>query len=135
MQIMVCGPVGGVGTGRITEMRRFLEENGFQTVKQFVKGKSDYSRMNDFRKRKKLAKKIIAHDLQVIKKSDVLIVFPEPSFGASIEMYIAKVLKKKIILFSNKPIPSPWPIGFSDITVTNKKDLINHLQKISTSYK
>ncbi len=135
MQIMVCGPVGGIGIGRIAEMMKLLEENGFQTVKQFVKGRSDYSRISDFRKRKKLAKKIITHDLHIIKKSDVLVVLPEPSFGASIEMYVAKSLKKKIILFSNKPVSSPWPVRFSDIIITNKKDLINYLQKISKSYK
>ena len=135
MQIMVCGPVGGIGTSKINEIMKFLEDNGFQPVRQFVKRKSDYSKIKDFRKRKDLAHKIIMHDLQVIKKSDVLIVLPEPSFGASIEMYVAKSLKKKIILFSNKPIPSPWPVRFSDIIVTNKKDLINHLQKISRSHK
>lgn len=135
MQIMVCGPVGGIGTNRITEMMKFLEDNGFQPVRQIVKGKLDYSTIKDFRKRKNLANKIITHDLQLIKKSDVLIVLPEPSFGASIEMYVAKSLKKKIILFSNKPIPSPWPVRFSDIMITNKKDLINHLQKISRSHK
>lgn len=135
MQIMVCGPVGSIGTSRITEMMKFLEDNGFQPVRQFVKGKSDYSTIKDFRKRKNLANKIIMHDLQIIKKSDVLIVLPEPSFGASIEMYVAKSLKKKIILFSNKPIASPWPVRFSDIIVTNKKDLINHLQKISKLHK
>jgi hypothetical protein len=54
MQIIACGPVGGNGTGRITEMMKFLEDSGFQPVKQFVKGKSDYSGMKDFRKRKKI---------------------------------------------------------------------------------
>ncbi|MEO9278094.1 MAG: hypothetical protein ABI340_09990 [Nitrososphaera sp.] len=47
------------------------------------------------------------YDLQIIKKSYVLIVLPEPSFEVSIEMHVAKSLKKKIIPFSNKPMPSP----------------------------
>ncbi len=131
---MVCGPLGSGGVGKIMNMIKFLEENGFEPVKQIVKGKSDYSKIRDFRKRRKLARKIIIHDLQFVKKSDVLIVLPEPSFGASIEMYVAKSLKKKIILFSNRPVPTPWPVGYSDLIITNKKDLLNYLQKIKESH-
>jgi hypothetical protein len=53
MKIMVCGPIGGVGTGKILEMRKFLEKEGFDTVKQFSKGK-DYSNVPDFRKKLRL---------------------------------------------------------------------------------
>jgi len=126
MKIMVCGPIGGVGIGKILEIREFLESEGFETVKQFSKGK-DYSNVRDFRKKTALVKNIIRHDLECIKKSDVLVVLPEPSFGASIEMFIAKNARKKVILFSSKPVPSPWPIGFSDIVVTSKKELVRKL--------
>ena len=129
MKIMVCGPIGGIGTGKILEMREFLESKGFDTVKQFSKGK-DYSSIRDFRKKSKLVKKIIRYDLECVKKADVLVVLPEPSFGASIEMFIAKNAKKKVILFSNKPVPSPWPIGFSDAVVTSKNDLVRKLHEI-----
>jgi dihydrodipicolinate reductase len=129
MKIMVCGPIGGVGTGKILEMRKFLEKEGFETVKQFSKGK-DYSNIRDFRKKTALVKKIIKHDLDCIKKSDVLVVLSEPSFGASIEMYVAKNAKKKVILFSSKPVPSPWPVGFSDVVVTTKKELVRKLNKM-----
>jgi hypothetical protein len=126
MKIMVCGPIGGAGIGSILEMREFLEKKGFDTVKQFSKGK-DYSKIHDFRKQTMLVKKIIKHDLDCIKKADVLVVLPEPSFGASIEMYVAKNTKKKVILFSTKPVPSPWPVGFSDIVVTSKNELVRKL--------
>lgn len=126
MKIMVCGPIGGVGVDKILKIRKFLESEGFETVKQFSKGK-DYSNIRDFRKKMSLVKNIIKHDLECIKKSDVLVVLPEPSFGASIEMFIAKKARKKVILFSSKPVPSPWPIGFSDIVVTSKKELVKKL--------
>jgi len=126
MKIMVCGPIGGVGIDKILEMREFLEREGFETIKQFSKGQ-DYSKIHDFRKKTTLVKKIIKHDLDCIKKADVLVVLPEPSFGASIEMFVAKNAKKKVILFSSKPVPSPWPVGFSDIVVTSKKELIRKL--------
>jgi dihydrodipicolinate reductase len=129
MKIMVCGPIGGVGIGKILEMREFLESSGFETVKQFSKGK-DYSKIQDFRKKTTLVKKIIKHDLDCIKKADVLVVLPEPSFGASIEMFVAKNAKKKVILFSSKPVPSPWPVAFSDVVVTSKNELVRKLNKM-----
>ena len=54
MKIMVCGPIGGVGIDKILEMREFLEREGFETVKQFSKGK-DYSKIHDFRKKFNIA--------------------------------------------------------------------------------
>jgi hypothetical protein len=126
---MVCGPIGGVGIGKILEMRDFLENEGFETVKQFSKG-ADYSSILDFRRRIRLAKKIIKHDLACIKEADVLVVLPEPSFGASIEMYVAKSTKKKVILFSNKPVSSPWPVGFSDCIVTSRNQLVKKLKNM-----
>ncbi len=129
MQIMVCGSMRGVGITKILKMREFLEKRGFETVKQFSKGK-DYSHIHDFRKKPILVKNIIKHDLTCIKKADVLIILPEPSFGTSIEMFVAKNAKKKVILFSNKPVPSPCPIGFSDMVVTSKNELVKKLHEI-----
>ena len=129
MKIMVCGPIGGVGIGRIMKMREFLEGKGFETIKQFSKD-TDYSKIHDFRKKPSLVKKIIRYDLDCIKKADVLVVLPEPSFGASIEMYVAKNAKKKVILFSSKPVPTPWPVGFSDMVITSKKDLVKKLHQM-----
>ncbi|MDE1769264.1 MAG: hypothetical protein KGI28_01755 [Thaumarchaeota archaeon] len=129
MKIMVCGSVGGVGIANILKMQEFLESKGFETVKQFSKD-TDYSKIHDFRKKPSLVKKIIGHDLDCIKKADVLVVLPEPSFGASIEMYVAKSAKKKVILFSIKPVPSPWPVGFSDIVVTSKNNLVRKLHQM-----
>lgn len=77
-----------------------------------------------------LVKKIIKHDLDCVKKADVLVVLPDPSFGASIEMFVAKNAKKKVILFSSKPVPSPWPVGFSDVVATSKNELIRKLHRI-----
>ncbi len=126
---MVCGSMRGVGITKILKMREFLEKRGFETVKQFSRGK-DYSHIRDFREKSVLVKNIIQHDLACIKKADVLIILPEPSFGTSIEMFVAKNAKKKVILFSNKPVPSPWPIGFSDIVVTSKNELVKKLHEI-----
>jgi nucleoside 2-deoxyribosyltransferase len=94
MKIMVCGPIGGVGIGNILKMREFLEDNGFETIKQFSES-NDYSHIHDFRKKTLIAKKIIKHDISCVKKADVLVILQEPSFGAAIEMYMAKNEEKK----------------------------------------
>ena len=127
---MVCGPIGDRGARRILKMIEFLERSGFQIIKQLSKGREDYSHIRDFRRRKQLAHKIIQHDFSCIKKADVFIILPEPSFGAAIEMFLAKKLKKKVILFSDKPMSSPWPIKFSDFVITNKNDLVTILNRM-----
>ncbi len=131
MRIMVCGPIAGTGTGKIQKMINFLEKKGFQIINQFSNRKDDYSYIHDFRTRKKLAQKIICHDLECVKKADVFVVLAKPSFGAAIEMFLAKRMKKKVILFSEKDLPSPWPVNFSDIIVKNKNELVKILKKMN----
>jgi len=131
MIIMICGSVGSTGASKILKMTKFLERNGYQIIKQFDNGDRNYYHIHDFRSRKELSKKIVRHDIALIKKSDVVIILPEPSFGASIEMFLAKIKKKKVILYSDRPMPSPWPIAFSDRIVKSRKALIELLQQIS----
>jgi len=98
--------------------------NGF-TVIDHISKDMDYSGIEDFRNKKKLAQKIVNHDLDFIKKSDVIVAISDsPSYGTAIEMFVAKESGKKVILFSEKEIPTPWPIAFSDYIVKSDKDLI-----------
>lgn len=55
MKIMVCGSMKGNRITKILKMRKFLEEKGFETIKQFSKGK-DYSNIRDFREKPYLQK-------------------------------------------------------------------------------
>ena len=55
-----------------------------------------------------------------------------PSYGAAIEMIIAKEMTKKVILLAKNPVPSPWPINFADYIVTSDNQLtklLDNLQK------
>ena len=131
MKIMICGPIGHGGVSKIKRLSEFLEENGFEIIKQFEKDRMDYSHIRDFRKKTSLSQSIVEHDLRAVNSSNVLVVLPKPSFGAAIEMYIGKNTGKKIILFSKKDVPTPWPVRFSDYIVTDKKSLVRILQKIS----
>lgn len=130
MRVMICGPVGNKGPKEIEKMEHFLQENGFDIVGQYGMGRENYSTISDFRSRQKLSRKIVHDDLKFVRKADVVVILPTPSFGASIEMFVGKKLGKKIILFSSKPMPSPWPVYFSDFVAINKRSLLEILHQI-----
>jgi len=53
-----------------------------------------------------------------VEKADVNVVLANrPSYGNAIEMYIAKNSNKKAILLANDPVPTSWPVNFSDYVV------------------
>jgi hypothetical protein len=113
------------------ETRLFLRNQGFDIVDNVVSKCMDYSRIKDFRNRKSLSHRIVAYDSEVIKKTDVLVVLStRPSYGAGIEAYIARNSGKHVILFAKSPVPTPWPIEFSDHIVKNEDELIKVLYKI-----
>ena len=91
----------------------------------------DYSDTNDFRDKKDLCREIVNHDLEYVNKSDVLVVLANsPSYGTAMEMLIAKNIGKKVILLAKEPIPTPWPINFSDFIVKDEAELIKLLAKL-----
>jgi hypothetical protein len=91
----------------------------------------DYSSMDDFRDQKELSKKIVEHDLKYVQKADVLVVLTgTPSYGTAIEMYVARNLGKKVILLAENPIPTPWPIYFSDYVVKTEEELLSILRRL-----
>jgi hypothetical protein len=91
----------------------------------------NYSGVTDFRNRRELSKEIVTHDLQYIQKADVLVVLGVlPSYGTGVEGYKAKEKGKIVILFAEQPVPTPWPVYFSDYIVTNESELIDLLHSL-----
>jgi len=125
---MVCG---SIGYGDIDDIRRiytFLDTEGFDMVDHIVGKGMDYSDIKDFRNKKELSRQIVNHDLEYVKKADVLVVLANmPSYGAAIEMFVAKNSGKKIVLLAKDPVPTPWSINFSDYVVTTEEELIKLL--------
>jgi hypothetical protein len=130
---MVCGSIGYGGIDEIRQMYSVLHSNGYEVVDHLIQKGMDYSDIQDFRDKRELSYKIVNHDLQCIKKVDVIIVLTNgPSYGAAIEMIIAKEMTKKVILLAKNPVPSPWPINFADYIVTSDNQLtklLDNLQK------
>jgi len=130
MKIMVCGSIGYGGLSRIREIQSLLKKSGFTVIDHVTKD-MDYSSIKDFRDKEELAEKIVDHDLDFVKKSDIIVAISDrPSYGTAIEMLVAKELGKKVILLSEKEVPTPWPIAFSNHIVKNKEELISILNRI-----
>jgi len=92
---------------------------------------ADYSDIKDFRDKKELSHQIVNHDLEYVKKADVLVVLGNrPSYGAAIEMFIAKSSGKRVVLFAKDPVPTPWPINFADDITTSEEELFKLLHRL-----
>jgi hypothetical protein len=134
LKIMVCG---SIGYGKIDELKKFykiLKDNGFDVLDHISKIGMDYSDIKDFRDKKDLASKIVRNDMGFIAKSDAIVVLANlPSYGAAIEMQIAKNAGKKVILFAPKPLPTPWPVEFSDYIAKSKEALFEILRNLDSS--
>jgi hypothetical protein len=133
MKIMVCGSIGyRGGIDDIRKLYSFLEGKGFSIVNHLLQNKGmDYSGITDFRDKAELSRQIVSQDLKYIEEIDVIIVIANgPSYGAAIEMFIAKKYGKKIILLAKDPVPTPWPIFFSDYRVTNEAELVKLLDQL-----
>jgi hypothetical protein len=125
---MVCGSIGYGGIDDIRRIYTFLDTEGFDIVDHIVGKGMDYSDIKDFRNKKELSRQIVNHDLEYVKKADVLVVLASmPSYGAAIEMFVAKNSGKKIVLLAKDPVPTPWSINFSDYVVTTVEELIKLL--------
>lgn len=130
-RIIICGSIGYGGIEKIKELRDFLIKNEFLVIDHISKENMDYSKIDDFREKKELSKKIVSHDLNYIDQAEILIVITErPSFGTAIEQYYAYKKKKIIIIFSEDAVPTPWPIRFSTYIVKSKMELIKTLIKL-----
>jgi nucleoside 2-deoxyribosyltransferase len=128
---MICGSIGYGGVDKIRKMYSLLRRKGFDIADHLVHKGMDYSDIRDFRDKKELSQQIVSHDLQYIEKADVVIVVTDrPSYGAGIEMYIARNLNKKVILMANDPLPTPWPMNFSDYVVRSENKLIMLLDQL-----
>jgi nucleoside 2-deoxyribosyltransferase len=131
MKIMVCGSIGFSGIEKIRRLYKVLKEKGFNTISHLSEKDSDYSNIEDFRDKSELSRKVIEYDLNYIKKADVLVILVNgPSYGTAMEMIIARNNGKKIILLAKDPVPTPWPIHFSDFIAREEEELFQLLNKI-----
>ena len=130
---MVCGSIGHEDIGDIRDFQSLLKKEGFNIIDHISAEGMDYSHTRDFRDKKDFSFKIVNHDLEYVKESDVLVVLANrPSFGSAIEMFVAKNSGKPVILFAKESVPTPWPINFSDYTVTAEQELITLLRQLET---
>lgn len=95
---------------------------------------TDYSH-KDFREKQDLSSKIVNSDLKYENSDAIVAIANSPSYGTAIEIFVAKNLGKKIILFAKGPVPTPWPVYFSDHIATSEDQLYGILRNLDSSYK
>jgi len=128
---MVCGSIGYGGIEEIRDLYAALREEGFDTLDHLLQKDMDYSRVKDFRGKRGLARSIVKKDMEYVAKADVVVVISNgPSYGTAIELYAAKKEGKRTVLLAQRPVPTPWPVNFSDFVVTSKRDLVRLLRKM-----
>ncbi len=72
----------------------------------------------------------IRRDLEDIERCDVLIAYlPKLSAGTCMELFYAKIKKKKTICICEVENPSPWIIVHSDITLKRIEELEDALKQ------
>jgi hypothetical protein len=78
------------GIYEIRQLYSFLHKEGFDILDHLASKGMDYSNVKDFRDKKDLSDQIVNHDLELIRKSDVLVVLSnKSSYGTGIEMFVA----------------------------------------------
>ncbi len=128
---MVCGSIGYGGVEKIKILYTALKEKGFDSINHLLDNDMDYSHINDFRGKPELSKNIVEHDLKHVGMADVLVVIADsPSYGTGMEMAIAKMNCKQIVLLASDPLPTPWPVYFSDFVVKDEQELFQLLNKM-----
>lgn len=133
---MLCGSIGYGGINEIKNLYALLVNKGFSVINHIVHTGTDYSHIKDFRDKQDLSFKIINSDLKYIENSDAIVAIANgPSYGTAIEIFVAKNLGKKIILFAKDPVPTPWPVYFSDHIATSEEQLYGILRNLDSSYK
>lgn len=131
MKVLVCGSIGFGGLSEIREIQSLLRKEGFAVLDHISEKGMDYSGIEDFRDKKDLAQEIVNHDLDFVRKSDVIVaLLNRPSYGTAIEIFVAKELGKKVVFLSERQVPTPWPIAFSNSVVKTKKELISTLREL-----
>ena len=131
LTVVVCGSIGYGGLPKIRRIQSLLREKGFQVLDHISEEQMDYSELKDFRDKRELAERIVRHDLEFINKGDTIVAISNgPSYGTAIEMFVAKQLGKQVILYSEGEYPTPWPIAFSDATVSDLDGLVSKLNEL-----
>lgn len=131
MKILVCGSIGYGGISEIREIQSLLRKEGFTVIDHLYEKGMDYSEIKDFRDKKALAEKIVKHDLNFVRKSDVVVaLLNKPSYGTAVEIFVAKQLGKRVVFLSERQVPTPWPIAISDRIVNSKEELVSILKEL-----
>ncbi len=130
MKVIVVGPISEGDREQIKTVQGWIREAGYEVIDQLVFFDVE---KDDFRGSTREASLIVHQDLDLIDQADVLVVLAtRPSFGVGSEIMHAVHKGKKIIVLAPEPLRSPWPVGLSNVLISelSKEKLIFELKKI-----
>ena len=100
---------------------------------------ADYSDIKDFRDKKELSHQIVNHDLEYVKKADVLVVLANrPSYVPGHRDVYCQKFRKESCTVRKGSRGSTWPVNFVDDITTSEEELFKLLHRLeqvnNTSY-
>lgn len=130
-KVFISGPIQGVEKNQSYRKRigSLLAKYGYETVDPWEREKIHYELSQDDRLQS-FPKDFIRRDLEDIDKCDIFVVYlPRLSAGACMELFYAKLRKRKTITICRLKNPSPWIVAHSDIIVKNLEEFERILKK------
>jgi len=131
--VFISGPIQGVETEQSYRnvIREICTKCGCEVVDPWMREKVIYrGTENGWWNRVPVAD-FIRRDLEDIEKCDILIAYlPILSAGTCMELFYARLRKKKTICICQFENPSPWIIAHSDVILTGIEELEKALKEI-----
>jgi len=132
-KVFISGPIQGVETKQSYRdaIREICTRRGYEVVDPWAREKVIYKATQDNWWNMVPAADFIRRDLEDIEKCDILIAYlPILSAGTCMELFYAKLKKKKTICICQFENPSPWIIVHSDMILTGIEELEKALNEI-----
>ncbi|MDH5482007.1 MAG: nucleoside 2-deoxyribosyltransferase [Candidatus Bathyarchaeota archaeon] len=131
-KVFISGPIQGVETEQSYRdiVREICVLCGYEPVDPWEREKVLYRGNEPGWWNKVPVADFIRRDLEDIEKCDVLIAYlPRLSAGTCMELFYAKIKKKKTICICQIENPSPWIVAHSDIILKRIEELETALKQ------
>jgi nucleoside 2-deoxyribosyltransferase len=125
-KVFISGPIQGMETEQSYRdvIRKICIRSGYEPVDPWEREKIIYKGTEPSWWNSVPAADFIRRDLEDIDRCDVLVAyFPRLSAGTCMELFYAKLKRKKTICICQIENPSPWIIVHSDVILKRLKSL------------
>jgi nucleoside 2-deoxyribosyltransferase len=131
-KVFLSGPIQGMEENQSYRdvIRDICLRCGYEAIDPWLREKVIYKGGEPNWWRNVSPKGFIKRDLKDIEECDVLVAYlPRLSAGTCMELFYAKLMKKRTITICEIENPSPWILAYSDVILNRIKDLEDLLGK------